>query len=68
MHVPILAWSFASAVDPKEPTLRRLLLAIDDLLEVKFVEINRYAASTAERRVLFAEDCHIVVGRFAREL
>ena len=32
------------------------------------MEINGHAASTAERRVLFTEDCHIVVGRFAREL
>ena len=59
---------FASVIDPKEPTIRRLLPAIDDPLEVKFVEINGHAGSTAERRVLFPEDCHIVVGRFAREL
>ena len=32
------------------------------------MEINGHAASTAERRVLLAEDCHIVVGRFTSEL
>ena len=59
---------FASVIDPKEPALGRLLPAIHDPLEVKLVEINGHAGSTAERRDLFAEDCHTVVGRFAREL